>query len=189
MQVFYDTVKLSSYFFGSHSQGARFFPIGKQANIKGAFHADGSSRRIIITTNSFKSGDLNYYAGFDEESIYTHRYAVGTGEYRYLIDKNSWFYVFTDYGYAAYKSNNASFDHTYLGLGTGSLSETKTGVFNIAVCCGKANDQSFDLRQSKNSHWIYQRVLSLFAGRAASLPLSSKVRTGLKPLQKRLTLV
>ena len=47
------------------------------------------------------------------------------------------------------KSNSASFDHTYLGLGTGLAFETKTGVFNIAYAVGKRNDQSFDLRQSK----------------------------------------
>ena len=145
----YDTVKLSSYFFRFTFSGARFFPIGKQATIKGAFHAGWLQSPNYYNNELFQIGGFKLLRGFDEESIYTHRYAVGTAEYRYLIDKNSWFYVFTDYGYAAYKSNSASFDHTYLGLGTGLAFETKTGVFNIAYAVGKRNDQSFDLRQSK----------------------------------------
>lgn len=145
----YDTVKLNSYFFRFTFAGARYFPLGKQATFKAALHAGFLQSPNYYDNELYQIGGFRLLRGFNEESIYTHRYAVGTGEYHYLLDKNSWFYVFADYGYAAYKSNSTSFDHTYLGVGTGLAFETKTGVFNIAYAVGKRNDQSFDLRQSK----------------------------------------
>lgn len=145
----YDTVQLNTYFFRLQFAGAHYFPLGKQATIKAALHAGLLQSPNYYENELYQIGGFKLLRGFNEESIYTHRYAVGTAEYRYLLDKNSWFYVFTDYGYAAYKTNSTSYDHTYLGLGTGLAFETKTGVFNISYAVGKRNDQSFDLRQSK----------------------------------------
>jgi hemolysin activation/secretion protein len=92
-------------------------------------------------------GGYRLLRGFDEESIYTNRYAVGTIEYRYLVGLNSNFFVFSDLGYSTnniiHQSNN------YLGLGAGLSFETKSGIFNVCYALGKRNDLQFDLRQSK----------------------------------------
>ena len=106
----------------------------------------------------FQIGGFRQLRGFDEESIYTNRFLIGTLEYRYLLAQNSWFFVFTDIGRAAYKTNSADFAHNYFGAGTGLAFETNSGIFNISYAVGKRNDQSFDLRQSK----IHIGFLSLF---------------------------
>ena len=96
--------------------------------------------------------------GFDEESIYTNRYSVGTAEYHYLLARNSWFYGFTDLAWADYNVNNIKFNHTYLGFGIGLSLETNTGIFSISLAEGKRDDARLNFQQSK----IHLGFISLF---------------------------
>jgi hemolysin activation/secretion protein len=87
--------------------------------------------------------------GFDEESIFTNRYAVVTAEYRYLISLNSFLFVFTDGGWAQDKTFASSQSHTYFGTGLGMAFETKAGIFNISYAVGKRDDSNLNFRQAK----------------------------------------
>ena len=106
----------------------------------------------------FQIGGFKILRGFDEESIFTNRFAVATFEYRYLLAQNGYFFVFSDAGYASYQSSSGKYSHTYISGGTGLAFETKTGIFNISYGVGKRNDLKFDLRQSK----IHIGFVSLF---------------------------
>ena len=148
-KTLYDTVQQNGYTFRSTLSAAHYFPLGKQATFKTAFNGGWFQSPNYFQNELFQIGGFRLLRGFDEESIYTNLYAVGTFEYRYLIGQNSWYFVFTDAGYAAYQSSTTNFHHTYLGVGTGLAFETKTGIFNISYAVGKRNDLNFDLRQSK----------------------------------------
>jgi len=106
----------------------------------------------------FRIGGFKLLRGFDEASIYTNRYSVETAEYRYLLARNSWFYGFTDFGWAAYHVNDVKFSHTYLGFGVGLSLETNTGIFSISLAEGKRNDLKLNFQQSK----IHLGFISLF---------------------------
>jgi len=157
-KTLYDTVQQNGYTFRSTLSAAHYFPLGKQATFKTAFSGGWFQSPNYFQNELFQIGGFRLLRGFDEESIYTNLYAVGTFEYRYLIGQNSWYFVFTDAGYAAYQSSTTNFHHTYLGIGTGLAFETKTGIFNISYAVGKRNDLNFDLRQSK----IHIGFVSLF---------------------------
>ena len=157
-KTLYDTVQQNGYTFRSTLSAAHYFPLGKQATFKTAFNGGWFQSPNYFQNELFQIGGFRLLRGFDEESIYTNLYAVGTFEYRYLIGQNSWYFVFTDAGYAAYQSSTTNFHHTYLGVGTGLAFETKTGIFNISYAVGKRNDLNFDLRQSK----IHIGFVSLF---------------------------
>ena len=157
-KTLYDTVQQNGYTFRSTLSAAHYFPLGKQATFKTAFNGGWFQSPNYFQNELFQIGGFRLLRGFDEESIYTNLYAVGTFEYRYLIGQNSWYFVFTDAGYAAYQSSTTNFHHTYLGIGTGLAFETKTGIFNISYAVGKRNDLNFDLRQSK----IHIGFVSLF---------------------------
>ena len=154
----YDTVQQKGYTFRSALSAARYFPLGKQATFKTALNAGWLQSRNYFQNELFQIGGYKLLRGFDEESIYTNLFAVGTLEYRYLLAQNSWFFVFTDIGYAAYETNSVKYNHTYTGVGTGLAFETKTGIFNISYAVGKRNDLKWDLRQSK----IHIGFVSLF---------------------------
>lgn len=148
-KTLYDTVQLKSYTFRSTLAAAHYFPIGKQATFKTALNAGWFQSPNYFQNELFQIGGFRLLRGFNEESIYTNLYTVGSLEYRYLLGQNSWYFVFTDAGYAEYKSNVTNFHHTYIGIGTGIAFETKTGIFNISYAVGKRNDVHWDLRQSK----------------------------------------
>ena len=154
----YDTVRQKSYQLRTILNAARYFPLGKQATLKVAMQSGWFQSPSYYVNEVFQIGGFRQLRGFDEESIYTNRFLIGTLEYRYLLAQNSWFFVFTDIGRAAYKTNSADFAHNYFGAGTGLAFETNSGIFNISYAVGKRNDQSFDLRQSK----IHIGFLSLF---------------------------
>ncbi len=154
----YDTVKLKSYQLRLQAVAAHYFPIGRQATLKTAVNGGWYQSPAYYTNELFQIGGYRLLRGFDEESIYTDRYFVATLEYRYLIGRNSYFFVFSDGGRAHYQSFAAAFAHTYTGAGLGLAFETKTGIFNISYAAGKRDDTKLDLRHSK----IHLGFTSLF---------------------------
>ena len=145
----YDTVKLKSYQLRLIGSAAKYFPFGKQGTIKTAFNGGVFQSDNIFKNELFQIGGYKLLRGFDEESQYVSRYAIATLEYRYLIGLNSYFFVFSDGGWASNKSNLTRINHTYLGFGLGMAFETKAGIFNLAWAAGKRDDTPFDLKQSK----------------------------------------
>jgi hemolysin activation/secretion protein len=95
----------------------------------------------------FQIGGYRLLRGFDEESIFTSKYVVGTLEYRYLLGLNSNFFAFSDIGYSSNPVIRQS--NTYIGAGVGLSFETKGGIFNISYAAGKRNDINFNIKQSK----------------------------------------
>lgn len=145
----YNTVQLKSYRLKVQISGAHYFSIGKQATLKAALNGGWLQSPNYYINELFQIGGFRLLRGFDEESIYTNRYAVATAEYRYLLSQNSYFYLFTDGGYAHFQSTAAMFAHRYIGAGFGLAFETKTGIFNITYAAGKRDDTRLNLQQSK----------------------------------------
>ena len=145
----YDTVKLKSYQFRIRVSGAHYFPVGKQAAIELAVNAGIYQSTSFFNNELFQIGGYKLLRGFDEESIFTNRFGVGTFEYHYLLGQNSYLFGFADEGWAHYQNNSLSFSHTYTGIGVGLAFETKTGIFNISYALGKRDDTQFNFQQSK----------------------------------------
>jgi hypothetical protein len=147
----YDTVKLKTYQFRIRATAAKYFPVGRQnkstikAAVNGGFFQSGN----IFRNELFQIGGYKLLRGFDEESQYLSQFAIGTLEYRLLIDQNSYFYFLADGGWGKNNSVNLNINYTYFGTGLGLVLERKVGIFNLAWAVGKRNDTGFNLRQSK----------------------------------------
>ncbi len=142
----YDTVKLKTYQVRIAAAAAHYFKTGKQTTLKiavqtGLFHSGNVFRNEV-----FRIGGYKLLRGFDEESQYVTQYAVGTLEYRILLQRNSALFAFADGGLARHFQKAT---YTYLGTGLGISSETKAGIFNLVWALGARNDVPFNLRQSK----------------------------------------
>ena len=144
----YDTVKLRSYQFRWVGYGANYFPIGKQGTLRAAINGGVFLSDNIFRNELFQIGGYKLLRGFDEESQNVSQYAIGTLEYRYLFG-NSYFFVFTDGGWARNASKNSEYSHTYIGTGLGLTLETRNSLFTIAWAIGQRDDIPFNLRQSK----------------------------------------
>ncbi len=147
----YDTVKLNTYQFRARVYAARYFPIGarRASTLKTAFNGGFFQSGNIFRNELFQIGGYKLLRGFDEESQYLSRFAIGTVEYRYLVNQNSFFYLFADGGWGKNSGNNENVNHTYFGAGAGLAFELKAGIFNIAWAVGKRDDTQLNLRQSK----------------------------------------
>jgi outer membrane protein assembly factor BamA len=154
----YDSIKLNSYQIRLRINAAHYFPLAKQATLKAATQAGLIQTPNYFRNELFQIGGYRLLRGFDEESIFADKFAVATLEYRYLVNLNSFFFGFTDLGWSHFKSEQANFSHTYLGVGAGMAFQTKQGIFNISYAVGKRDDIQFNLRQSK----IHLGYLSFF---------------------------
>lgn len=143
----YDNVNMNSYQFKVKSTFTHYFSLKKYTVLKAALQAGWLQSSTIYKNEMFQIGGFKTLRGFDEESIYTHQFGIGTLEYRYLINTNSYFNIFNDVGFA----NNSilAVNHSYIGFGAGLSFETKQGIINISLAAGKRNDLDLNLRQSK----------------------------------------
>jgi len=144
----YDTLKLKAYQLRATASAAKYLPLGGQSVLK-----LGGSAGLFQSPNYFRNelfqiGGYRLMRGFDEESQFVSRYAVGTLEYRYLVGQNSNFFAFADGGWGKHQMEKDP-SHTYLGAGLGMSFETGAGIFNITWAIGKRDDADLNLRNSK----------------------------------------
>lgn len=145
----YDTVKLKTYQLRVKMTAAKYLPAGRQTVLKLAVNGGWYQSQNYYRNELFQVGGFRLLRGFDEESIFARSYAVGTAEFRYLTGRNSYFFAFSDGGYASYKDQATSYGHSYIGGGLGLALETKNSLINLSWAVGKRNDQPFQIRQSK----------------------------------------
>lgn len=152
----YDTIQKNTYQLKLKTSLAHYFPTGRQSVIKTVVNAGWYESPNYFRNELFQLGGYKLLRGFDEESIFANRYAVGTLEYRYLVGINSYFNGFLDFGAVNNKVTNAS--NSFIGAGFGLAFETKQGIINISFAAGKRNDLPFNFRESK----IHLGFVSIF---------------------------
>jgi outer membrane protein assembly factor BamA len=144
----YDTLKLKAYQFRVMGSGAHFFPLAGQSTIKVGLNTGIYQSASYFRNELFQIGGFKLLRGFDEESQYVSKYAIGTVEYRLRLSLNSLLFAFADGGWGLHVMENVK-NHTYLGTGIGLSFETKAGIINLAWAIGKRDDTELNLRQSK----------------------------------------
>ncbi len=151
----YDSIKPKTYRFKLVASGAHYFPLGKASTFKTAANIGWIESPQIFQNELFRIGGYALLRGFDEESIYASKYAVFTGEYRYLLGTNSYFFGFSDIGFTHTKSNATDYSNSFISGGIGMEFETKFGLLNLSYAVGKRNDVNFDIRNSSKIHFGY----------------------------------
>lgn len=151
----YDTLKPRSYQLRLKLSAAHYFPLQKRAALKAGLQGGYYSSPNVFRNELFQIGGYKLLRGFNEESIYASQYAVATAEYRYLVDLNSYLFVFTDIGWAKNKYQDIDVNNQFLGAGLGMMFETKAGLINISYAIGKRDDVKFNLREASKLHFGY----------------------------------
>lgn len=151
----YDSVKPKTYRVKIVASAAHYFPLGKASTFKTAVNIGWIQSPQNFQNELFRIGGYQLLRGFDEESIYANKYAVFTGEYRYLVGINSFFFGFSDVGFTRTKFNAADYSNSFISGGIGLEFETKFGLLNLSYAVGKRNDVKFDIRNSSKIHFGY----------------------------------
>jgi outer membrane protein assembly factor BamA len=151
----YDSIKPKTYRLKIVASAAHYFPLGKAGAFKTAGNIGWIESPQNFQNELFRIGGYSLLRGFDEESIYASKYAVFTGEYRYLLGINSYFFGFSDVGFTRTKFNATDYSNSFISGGIGLEFETKFGLLNLSYAVGKRNDVKFDLRNSSKIHFGY----------------------------------
>lgn len=145
----YDDVKLRTLQYNGFLKVQKFFKIKNRSSFLVANQSASTYSDNLYFNELLRIGGLKLLRGFDEESINVSSYSIFTLEYRFLLDRNSFFSLFTDGGYyeASYLDEFSS--DTPFGIGAGVSFETNAGIFTINYAVGKQFDNPIDLRSAK----------------------------------------
>lgn len=148
-QAVYTNLKLNSTQYIGDLEGAFFIPFLNRNTLKIGNQSGFINSENIFQNELLRIGGLKTLRGFDEESIYSSSYSIMTLEYRFLLEQNSYLYVFGDGAW--YENNNVQkyiSDNPY-GFGAGISFETKAGIFSINYALGKQFDNPIQLKSGK----------------------------------------
>lgn len=143
----YSNQQLNSYHITIKTSWLRYFPIKKFSVFKTSFQGAWLQSPNYFRNELFQIGGYKLLRGFDEESIYTNRYAVMALEYRYLLAANAFIGAFTDVGVSGNSIVAKTYQYNSGGLLLGL--QSKQGILNIAMAVGKRNDAGLNLRTTK----------------------------------------
>lgn len=117
--------------------------------VKVAYNGGYISGKNLFLNELYQLGGFKLLRGFDEQSIYANQYHVGTIEFRFLLGRNSYFYLFNDDAIITANYNEQSRKDNPVSLGGGVTLENKSGVFNIALGLGKTSGTDFEFKRAK----------------------------------------
>jgi outer membrane protein assembly factor BamA len=145
----YDDIKLKSNLYNLNLNASIYFPIKNRSVIK-----LGTQNGLTYNDNLFENellriGGLFTLRGFDEESIYTSAFTVQTIEYRFILEQNSYLYLFADGAYYENRKINSNISDRPFGFGAGMSFETKAGIFSISYALGKQFDNPILFKNAK----------------------------------------
>jgi outer membrane protein assembly factor BamA len=145
----YENLKLTSTQYNASLTAEYYIPLGNRHVLKTAINGAFISADNLFQNDLFRIGGLNALRGFDEESIYASSYGIFTLEYHYILEQNSYIFVFGDGAwYEATRINNYIQD-TPIGVGAGIRFDTKAGIFSISYALGKQYSNPFELKSGK----------------------------------------
>lgn len=126
-----------------------FLPIGGRGTFKIGLKSGWLQSETIFENEMFRIGGAQSLRGFFEESIQANLYAIGTAEFRFILEENSYASVFYDHGYYENVNTNSSTTDDPFGVGAGFSFETKAGIFSINYAIGQQFDNPFLFRNSR----------------------------------------
>jgi len=106
----------------------------------------------------FRFGGFKTLKGFDEESILASSYLLFNLEQRFLLDANSWLYLFGNGGWLRNNAIGQNYSDTPYGLGAGITFQTNSGVFSVAYALGSERGAPISFQNTK-VHLGYRYLL------------------------------
>jgi outer membrane protein assembly factor BamA len=147
--VVYEKLKLNSAIYTADYEGNYFIPLFSRTTIKLGVQAAFINGETTFNNELFRIGGLKTLRGFDEESIYASTFSILSLEYRYVLEQNSYMYVFGDGAWYENNTVGTYVSDTPFGFGAGISFQTKAGIFSISYALGKQFNNPIELRSGK----------------------------------------
>ncbi|MEO5572735.1 MAG: BamA/TamA family outer membrane protein [Bacteroidia bacterium] len=147
--VDYDSVQLNSTQYKADITSDYYLPLFNRSVLDIGAKAGFFQSPDIFENELYRLGGLRTLRGFDEESILASRYVIGKLEYRYLIEQNSYLFLFVNGMYYESRERNDFKHDTPIGFGVGITFETKLGIFSLNYALGREFNNPIIFRSAK----------------------------------------
>lgn len=151
----YQTVNENKLTIQGNSTISYFIPIKRMSTIHLKNFSGYKKYDLYFENDLYRLGGINSIRGFDERSYLASAFSINTAEYRLLLNRESYFSIFSDFGYV--ENKRIEENDFLLGLGTGLDLSTKAGIFSINLAVGKDRENPFDLNRSR-IHFGYVNI-------------------------------
>lgn len=145
----YDGLNLKSTLYNADLNAEYYLPLSRRSVIKLASKNSYTFNENLFENELLRIGGLHTLRGFDEEAIFASLYSIETIEYRYLLEQNSYMYLFFDAAYYESDRIDNFVSDRPIGFGAGMSFETKAGIFSISYAIGKQFDNPIEFRSAK----------------------------------------
>lgn len=145
----YDGLNLNSTLYTVNSDLALYIPLRKRSVIKLGAQTGYTFNENLFDNELLRIGGLKSLRGFDEESIFTSFYSIQTLEYRFILEQNSFLYLFTDAAYYEKDTKDNFLSDRPYSFGLGMSFETNAGIFSVSYAVGKQFDNPIQFRSAK----------------------------------------
>jgi outer membrane protein assembly factor BamA len=135
-----------------------YIPVFRQATINVGLNGAFLSTERLYENELARIGGNSSLRGFDEESIFASSYLIGTMEYRYLLEQNSYMFLFGNSAWYENVAINRNIRDWPYGFGAGLSFETKAGIFVISYALGSQFGNPIEFRSAK----VHLGISSLF---------------------------
>ena len=145
----YEGIALKSNLYNAELIANYYFPISKRSVIKLASKNGYTFNETLFDNEFLRIGGLHTLRGFDEESIFASFYSIETIEYRYILEQNSYLYLFFDGAYYEREGIEGFEADRPFGFGAGMSFETNAGIFSISYAVGKQFENPIEFKSAK----------------------------------------
>ncbi len=145
----YEKLKLNSSLYQATTILDFYFPVKKRSAIKLSNKSGFTINESLFDNELNRIGGIFTLRGFDEESINTTLYSIATVEYRFILEQNSYLYLFFDGSYVEKDNVKGYLSDRPYGFGSGMSFDTKAGIFSISYALGTQFDNPILFRNAK----------------------------------------
>ncbi len=145
----YDSLTLQSSQYRFTCKAENYLQLRKNFVLKTEVNIAVLEAPNLFVNELFRIGGLKTLRGFDEQSIFANKYLIVNTELRYILSKNSNFFMF--FNQAWYKNEavrNNNYDNPF-GLGGGLTFETGAGLFTLVYAVGKQFENPIEYNRAK----------------------------------------
>ena len=145
----YDDLKLKSDIYNINLNTGTFIPFGLRSTVLLRVRGKYLLNDNMFRNEIYRIGGLKTLRGFNEQSIFASGYAVGSIEYRFILEENSNVFVFFDQGIYEDRSVDETIRDEPFGFGAGINFETNAGIFSLTYALGKQFNNQIEIRSGK----------------------------------------
>ena len=145
----YDSLPKNSVRYEVEGRAEKYSSLSTTQVLKLSIQSKGIIASNIFQNELYRIGGNKLLRGFDEQSIYASWYNVASVEYRYLIQRTSYLFLFYDVAYYEHQLKNNFSNDFPMGAGAGLTFQTKAGIFGVSYALGREFNNSFQFRNAK----------------------------------------